>query len=143
MGVRSVHGVRVLGFERQACSNKMVGRWIEGFLFGGCRNQSTHWMGVSVQFSRSVVSDSLRPHGLRYARLTTPMPTPRACSNSCASSQRCHFTISSSVIPFSSCLQSFPASGYFPTSQFFTSGGRSIGTSASAPMPELISCMID
>lgn len=55
----AVPGVRVLGFERQAYSNKMVGRWIEGFLFWGCRNQSTHWMGVSVPFSHSVVSDSL------------------------------------------------------------------------------------
>ena len=108
----------------------MVGRWIEGFLFWGCRNQSTPWVGVSVQFSRSVMSDSLRPHGLQYARLTSPTPTPRACSNSCLSSQWCHATISSSVIPFSSCLQSFPASGYFPMSQFFTSGGQSIGASA-------------
>ena len=76
----------------------------------------------SVQFSHSVVSDSLRPHGLQHARPPYPSPTPRACSNSCPSSQWCHPIISSSVIPFSSCLQSFPASGSFPRSQFFVSG---------------------
>ena len=71
-------------------------------------------------------------HGLQHARLPCPLPTPRACSNSCPSSRWCHPTISSSVIPFSSRLQSFPASGSFLTSQFFASGGQSIGTSASA-----------
>ena len=84
-----------------------------------------------VQFSHSVVSDSLQPHGLQYARLLCPSPTPGAYSNSCPSSQWCHPTISSSVIPFSSFLQSFPASGSFPMSQFFTPGGQSIGVSAS------------
>ena len=84
------------------------------------------------QFSHSVVSDSLRPHGLSLTRLPCPLPTPRVCSNACSSSQRYHPTISSSVVPFSSCLQSFPASGSFPVSQFFTSGGQSIGASASA-----------
>ena len=83
-----------------------------------------------VQFNRSVVSDSLRPHGLQHARLLCPSPMPWACSNSCPLSQGCHPTISSSVIPFS-CLQSFPASGAFPVCQFFTSGGQSIGVSAS------------
>ena len=82
-------------------------------------------------FSRSVVSDSLWPHGLQHARLPCPSPTPRACSNSCPSSRWCHQTISSSVVPFSSCLPSLPASGSFPMSQFFTSGGQSIGVSAS------------
>ena len=91
----------------------------------------SNWVS-SVQFSCSVVSDSLRPHGLKHARLTCPSPTPRAYSNSCPSSWWCHPTISSSVIPFSSCLQSFPASGSFQLSQFFTSGGQSIGVSASA-----------
>ena len=81
---------------------------------------------VSVQFSRSVVSDSLRPHGLQHARLPCPSPTPGACSNSCPLSWRCHPTISSSVVSFSSCLQSFPASGSFPMSHFFISGGQSI-----------------
>ena len=86
----------------------------------------------SVQFSHSVVSNSLRPHGLQHARLRCPSPTPGAYSNSCPSSQWCHPTISSSVIRFFSCLQSFPASGSFQMSQFFTSGGQSIGVSASA-----------
>ena len=67
----------------------------------------------SVQFSHSVVSDSLQPHGVQHARFLCPSPTPRAYSNSCPLSRRCHPTISSCVIPFSSCLQSFPASGSF------------------------------
>ena len=89
-------------------------------------------LGLSVQFSHSVVSDSLWPHGLQHARLLSPSPTPRVYSNSCPSSQWCHPTISSSVIPFSFHLQSCPASGSFPVSQFFTSGGQIIGVSASA-----------
>ena len=87
---------------------------------------------VSVQFSCSVMSDSLEPHGLQHARLPCPSPTLEACSNSCPLSERCHPIISSSVVPFSSLLQSFPASGSFPVSQFFASGGQSIGPSASA-----------
>ena len=87
---------------------------------------------VSVQFSRSVVSDSLRPHGLQHTRLPCPSPTPGAYSNSCPLHRWCHPTISSSVIPFFSCLKSFPASGSFPMSQFFASGGHSSGVSASA-----------
>ena len=86
----------------------------------------------SVQFSHSVVSGSLGSHELQHARLPCPSPTPKACSNSCSSNRWCHPTISSSVILFSSCLQSFPASGSFPRSQFFTSGGQRIGASASA-----------
>ena len=81
----------------------------------------------SVQFSHSVVSDSLWPHGLQYARLPWPSAIPGAYSNSCPSSWWCHPNISSSVTLFSSCLQSFPASGSFPMSQLFTSGGQSIG----------------
>ena len=84
-----------------------------------------------VQFSHSVVSDSLWPHGLQHARLPCPSPTPEACSDSCPSSHWCHPTISSSINPFS-CFQFFPASGSFSMSQFFTSGGQSIGVSASA-----------
>ena len=87
---------------------------------------------VSVQFSCSVVSDSLWPNGMQHARLLSPSPTPRVYSNSCPLSQWCHPTISSSVVPFSSCLQSFPASGSFQIRQFFPSGGQSIGVSASA-----------
>ena len=85
-----------------------------------------------VQFSCSVMSDCLWPHGLQHTRLLCPSLSPRACSNSCPLSRWCHPTISSSVVPFSSCLQSFPASGSFPMSQFFASGGQSIGASASA-----------
>ena len=86
----------------------------------------------SVQFRHSVMSDSLRPHGLQHARPPCPSPTPGAYLNSHPSRQWCHPTISSSVVPFSSCLQSFPASRSFPMRQFFSSGGQSIGVSASA-----------
>ena len=85
----------------------------------------------SVQFSHSVMSDSLWLYGSQNTRLPCPSPTPRACSNSCALSRWCHPTISSSVLPFS-CPQSFPASGSFPMNQFFISGGQSTGASASA-----------
>ena len=78
------------------------------------------------------MSESLWTQGLWQTTLPCPSATPRACSNSCPSSWRCHQTISSSVTPFSSCLQSFPASGSFPVSQFFASGGQSSGASASA-----------
>ena len=85
----------------------------------------------SVQFSCSVVSESLGPRGLKDARLPCPSPTPGACSNSCPLSQWCYLAISSSDDLFSFCLQSFPASGSFQMSQFFTSGGQSIGVSPS------------
>ena len=88
-------------------------------------------MSVS-QFSHSVVSNSLQPYGLQLARLPCPSPAPETCLNSCPSGQWCHPTISSSVVPFSSHLQSFTASGFFPVSQFFTSDHQSIGVSASA-----------
>ena len=103
----------------------------------GAGEDSWEFLGLQgdqtlLLFSHSVVSDSLQPHGLQHARLPCPSPTPGACSNSCPLSQWCHPTILSSIIPFSSCPQSFPASGSFPMSQFFTSGGQSIGVSASA-----------
>ena len=82
-------------------------------------------------FSCSVVSDSLGPHGLQYARPPCPSLTPRIYPNSCSLSRWCHPTISSSVKPFSSCFQSFPASGSFQMTQLFASGGQSIGVSAS------------
>ena len=84
-----------------------------------------------VQFSRSVVSNSLWSHELLHARPRCPLPTPGVYQNPCPLSRWCHPTISSSVIPFSSCPQSFPASGSFQMSQLFTSGGQSIGVSAS------------
>ena len=77
------------------------------------------------------MSDSLQPHGLQHTRLPCPSPTARACSNSCSLSWWCYLTISSSVIPFSSHLQSFPATWSFPVSQLFASGGQSTGVSAS------------
>ena len=87
-------------------------------------------LGISsVQFSRSVVSDSLRPHESQHARLPCPSPTPRVYPNSCPSSQWCHPAISSYVVPFCSCPQSLPASESFPMSQHFTWGGRNIGVS--------------
>ena len=91
-------------------------------------------VNCSLLFSwvHSVMSDSLRPHGLQHTRLPCPSPTPGACSNSCPLNQWCHPAISSSVVPFSSCPQSFRASGSFPISHFFTSDGQSIGASASA-----------
>ena len=87
-------------------------------------------LSSSVQFSGSVVSDSLRPQGLQHASLPCPSPTTGACSD--PSSCWCHPTVSSSVVPVSFRLQSFPASGSFPMSHFFTSGDQSIGASASA-----------
>ena len=87
---------------------------------------------LSVQFSLSIVSDSLQPHGLQHARLPCPSPTPGAYSNLCPSSWCCYWTISSSIIPVSFRLQSFPASGSFPMSWLFASGGQSLGASVSA-----------
>ena len=86
---------------------------------------------LGTQFSRSVVSDSLQPHGLQHARPPCPSPTPRVYSNPCPWSRWCHPTISSSVILFSSHLQSFPASESFPMSQLFAAGGQTLGVSAS------------
>ena len=92
----------------------------------------SHKKFSSVQFSRSVMSDSLRSHESKHSRPPCPSPTPGVYSNSCPLSWWCHPTVSSSVIPFSSCLQSFPASGSFQMSQFFTSDAESIGVSALA-----------
>ena len=124
--------------------NRMVSWWWLG-------RKYQYWIGVTagrvsrLQFSRSVLSDSLWPHGLQDARLPCPSTTPRAYSNSYPLNQWCHPTISSSVIPFSSCLQSFPASGPFPMSQSFQSGGQSFSFSInpSNEYSELISYRID
>ena len=98
------------------------------------RKQSSqvHFWFSSVQFSHSVVSDSLRPHELQHTRPPYSLPTTRVHSNSCPLSRRCHPAISSSVVPFSSCPQSLPTSGSFPMSQLFTSVGQSIEVSALA-----------
>ena len=93
-------------------------------------------LSQSVQFSRSVMSDSLQPHRLQHTRPPCPSPTPGVYSDSCPLSQWCHPTISSSVVPFS-CPQSFSASGSFQMSQFFASGGQTIGVSASASVPPM------
>ena len=89
------------------------------------------WVSYINQFSCSVMSDSLRPHEPQHARPPCPSPTPRVHPNPGPSSRWCHPTITSSVVPFASCPQSFPASGSFPMSQLFASGGQSIGVSAS------------
>ena len=102
------------------------------FLFCLDKYPKVEFLDFMVQFSHSDVSDSLWPNGLQLTRLPCPSPTPWAYSNSLPSSRWYHPTISSSVIPFSSHLQSFPASGSFPMSQFFPWGGQTIGVSASA-----------
>ena len=120
----SVHGISQAGilawvavsYSRGAC-------WPRDWTLVSCLS--------CIQFSRSVVSDSLRPHGLQHSRPPCPSPTPGVYSNLCPLSWWCHPTIPSSVIPFSSHLQSFPATGSFQTSQLFVLGGQSIGVSAS------------
>ena len=95
------------------------------------------YLVISVQFRCSVMSDSLRPHELQHARPPCSSPTPRVHPNSCPLTQWCHPTISSSVVPFSSCSQFFPASGSFQMSQHFASGGQSVGVLASTSVPPL------
>ena len=93
---------------------------------------------VAVVVQSQVMSDSLWPHGLQHTRLPCPSPSPRVCPSSCSLSQWCHPTISSSATLFSFCLQSFPASGSFPVTQLFTSGGQSIRASASVSVLQMI-----
>ena len=102
----------------------LTGEWIKKLWY-------IYTMEYSVQFNCSVVSDSLQPHASQHARPSCPSPSPRVYPNSCPLSWWCHLTISSSVVPFSSCLQSFPTSGSFQISQLFASGGQNIGVSAS------------
>ena len=119
-----------VGIQQAARRNTSTRRAV--FWRGNVINDTnTVTMSPPVQFSYSVMSSSLRPHGLQHTRLPCPSPTPGAYSNSCPWCQWWHPTISSSVIPFSSCLQSFPASGSFTMSRFFTSGAQSIGFSFS------------
>ena len=107
------------------CDSFLCGIW--------CKKKiSTSFNSSSVQFSRSVMSDSLRPHESQHTRPPCPSPIPGVYSNSCPLSHWCHPAISSSVVPFSSCPQSLPASGSFPVSQHFAWGGKSIGVSALA-----------
>ena len=118
-----------IGWQYQVLT-KMWSNW------NSCTSLVGYKMGqhtpISVQFSRSIVSDSLRPHGSQHARPPCPSPTPGVHSDSRPSSPWCHPAISSSVIPSSSCPQSLPASEYFPMSQLFAWGGQSTGVSASA-----------
>ena len=117
-------------------SQTWLGDWTAMMDFSSCHvnyQLSWHlWVCISVQFSHSVMSYSLWLHGLQHSRPPHPSPAPGVYSSSCPSSWWCHPTISSSIVPVSSCLQPFPASGFFPMSQFFASGGQSIGVSASA-----------
>ena len=106
--------------------------WTDSSLAHGSQNLRHLTSKNCSQLVQSVVSDYLRPHGLQHARFPCPSPTPGAYSKSYPSSRWCHPTISSSVVPFSSCLQSFQASGSFLVSQYFASGGQSIGVSTSA-----------
>ena len=121
-----------------ACSKASIAKsWRVGILMNSLLTTQdsamwSMWLFNSVQFSRTVVSDSLWPYGLQHARLPWPSPTPVACLNSCPMSRWCHPSISSSVIPFSSYLQSFLVSGSFPRNQFFSSSGQSVGVSALA-----------
>ena len=115
----AVHGVQRVGHDWATSLSLYFRYWILALM-------------VSAQFSCSVIFDPLRPHGLQQDRLPCPSPTPGAYLNSCPANPWCHPTISSSVFPFSSCTQSFKASGSFPMSQFFASGGQRIGVSASA-----------
>ena len=111
---------------------------INGYIFiseqhvCGSTSLFIYYRMLLIQFSHSVVSDSLRPHGLQHTRLLCPSPAPGACSNSRQLSRWYHPTISSSTVPFSSCFQFFPASGSFPMNQFFASGAQSIGVSTLA-----------
>ena len=124
-------------FSYSLCSNpgdsqvlvkmEAVVRCLNHWEKGSCR-----WpRNCGLQFSHSVMSNSLQAHGLQHARLSSSSQTPGACSNSCPSSRWCHPTISSSVVPYSFRLQSFPVPGSFPVNQFFTSGSQSIGASSS------------
>ena len=117
----------------------MLSQWWKKY---GCGWWIILWKSIVnssvVHFSHSVTSNSLTPHGLQDTRLPCPSSNPGACSDSCPSSWWCHPTILCSIVPFSSHLQFFPASGSFPVSQFFASGGQSIGASASASVFPMI-----
>ena len=131
------------GNSAQCCEPGCMGEEFRGvYAACTCMAESLYWSPETitallinytpVQLSHSVMSNSLQPHGLEHTRLPCASPAPRAYSNSCPSHWWCHPTISSSVIPFSSCLQFLPASGSFQMSQLFAWGGQSIGVSASA-----------
>ena len=131
--------------EMEPHSNILAWRipWTEALWVAQSRTRLSHFTFTRIGYQSSIypfsqfsslsqLCPTLQPHGLQHARLPCPSPTPGDCSNSCPLGWWCHPTISSSVFPFSSCLQPFPASGSFPMSQFLISGGQSIGASASA-----------
>ena len=123
----------ILNFHKYLYETIEIIKWYFTFLCVTIVDYHIWFSNVKfILFNLSVMSNSLRPHGLQHARLPCPSLYPRACSNSCPLSRWCHSTISSSVVPFFSCPQSFPASRSFLMSQFFTSGGQSIGASTSA-----------
>ena len=110
----------------------LIGTWVVSISYcKKCCNGPKYSCSVQISSVAQLYLTLCDPHGWQHTRLPCPPPTPRVHSNSCPSSRWCHLTTSSSVIPFSSCLQSFPASGSFPVSQIFTSGGQNIGASAS------------
>ena len=122
----SEHSTAIWGGRKLAEGAARAASSIQQWWKRGCEHKRL------LLFSCSALPDFLWPHGLQHARLPCPSPSPGACSNSCPLSQWCHPNISSSAVPFSSCLQSFPASGSFPMSQIFASGGQCIGASALA-----------
>ena len=131
---------RLIEILVRSCSQKHYSQWlrhrgnprVHWQMNVSAKSWYVHTVTYSVQFSHSVVSNSLQPHGLQHARAPCLSPTPGVYSNSCPSSLWCYPTISSSVIPFSSHLQSFPTPGSFQLSLFFTAGGQRVGISASA-----------
>ena len=128
--------IPTLWYERIKLSKTLWGSWAFLSLFLDYSLHDLLWV-LKVQFSCSVVSDTLWPHELQHARVTCLSPTPGVNPNSCPLNRWCYPTISSAVVPFSSCPQSFPASGSFQISQHFASGGQSIGVSASTSVFQL------
>ena len=134
-GMRDPDWHHLVNFPTQSIKKGAKCKGLERCSKDSCKKQLKDWFICQqkvVQFSRSVMSNYLWPHELQHARTPCPSPTPGVHSDSRPSSQWCHPAISSSVIPFSSCPQSLPASQYFPMSQLFTWGGQSIGVSALA-----------
>ena len=132
----TLHKSKICNFAKKLLNYmsylNLIGHIFFSLLFLSLFNWLIMYQFSSVQFSRSVVSDSLWPHESQHARPPCPSPTPRVHSDSCPSSQWCHSAISSSVVPFSSCPKSLPASESFPMSQLFAWGGQSTGISALA-----------